>query len=254
MRHSITSPQPASCIASSRTPILRRGALLLCAVFLFLVGALLATAQSATTAVPTAPATSATPAKKPLHTHKRAHAAAAKATAAEAVVAAPVAPPEPEAPHWPVNDKPTPATVTWDSQGLHVQAENSSLEQILNDFSAATGSTVEGFDDDRRIFGTYGPGLARDVLSQLLQGTGYNVVMVGDMGQGAPRQIVLTARDSTKTTQKGDKKASGDSDDDDDAAQPSQPPPPRSSQQLNQEMQRRQSQQRGAPPSGPPQN
>jgi hypothetical protein len=223
---------------------------------ILLASASFVAAQSATIA---APAMSATPAKKPLHVRKRAHASAAKAAAAEAVVAAPVAPPEPDGPHWPVNDKPTPATVTWDSQGLHVQAGNSSLEQILNDVSTATGSTIEGFDDDRRIYGSYGPGLARDVLSQLLQGTGYNVVMVGDLGQGAPRQIVLTARDGTKTVQKGDKKAAGDSDDDDDAdeqpAQPSQPPPPRSPQQLSQEMQRRQSQQRnGMPSSGPPQN
>jgi len=32
------------------------------------------------------------------------------------------------------------------------------------------------------------------VLSQLLDGSGYNVLMIGDQGQGAPRQIVLTAR------------------------------------------------------------
>jgi hypothetical protein len=47
---------------------------------------------------------------------------------------------------------------------------------------------------DERVFGTYGPGQARDVLSQLLQGSGYNVIMVGDQGQGAPRRIVLSIR------------------------------------------------------------
>jgi hypothetical protein len=252
MRLSISSPQPASCIASHRAPISWRGILPLCAALVLLAGASLLTAQSATTAAP------ATPIKKALH--KRAHAGVSKAAPAETVVAAPVtpaAPPEPEAPHWPVNDKPTLATVTWDSRGLSVQANNSSLEQILNDVATATGATVEGIEKDRRIFGLYGPGLARDVLSQLLQATGYNVVMVGDLGQGAPRQIVLTSRDGVKSAQKGDKKAAKDSDDDDDAeeqpappVQPSQPPPPRSPQQLNQEMQRRQALQR----NGPPQN
>ena len=47
---------------------------------------------------------------------------------------------------------------------------------------------------DERIFGTYGPGPARDVLSQLLDGSGYNVLMVGDRGAGTPRRIVLTIR------------------------------------------------------------
>jgi hypothetical protein len=50
-----------------------------------------------------------------------------------------------------------------------------------------------------RIFGAYGPGQPRDVLSQLLEGSGYNVLMIGDQGQGAPRQIVLTPRRSGDT-------------------------------------------------------
>ncbi len=52
---------------------------------------------------------------------------------------------------------------------------------------------LEGMDQDQRIFGTYGPGPARDVLSQLLDGSGYNVLMIGDRGQGTPRRIVLSA-------------------------------------------------------------
>ena len=106
----------------------------------------------------------------------------------------PVTPPAPELPHWPVNEKPDQASVTWDSQGLRIDAANSSLQQILKDVSTATGVKVEGMGSDERIFGAYGPGQARDVLSQLLQGSGYNVLMIGDQGQGTPRQIVLTAR------------------------------------------------------------
>jgi hypothetical protein len=84
--------------------------------------------------------------------------------------------------------------VTWDSQGLKIDATNASLHEILNDVSTATGAKIEGFGTDERVFGQYGPGLARDVLSQLLHGSGYNVLMIGDQGEGTPRQIVLSTR------------------------------------------------------------
>jgi hypothetical protein len=111
---------------------------------------------------------------------------------------------------------------------LKVDAENSSLSQILKDVATATGSSVEGFDQDRRVFGAYGPGQARDVLSQLLQGSGYNVLMIGDLGQGAPREIVLTSRDQTKTDKPSEKKTATEEeeDDTDQAAQQVQPVPP----------------------------
>jgi hypothetical protein len=82
--------------------------------------------------------------------------------------------------------------VVFDSRGLLIVASNSSLTQILKDVSTDTGAKVEGMGADERIFGTYGPGPARDVLSELLDGSGYNVLMVGDRGQGTPRRIVLT--------------------------------------------------------------
>jgi len=82
--------------------------------------------------------------------------------------------------------------VVFDSRGLLIVASNSSLAQILKDVSTDTGAKVEGMGADQRIFGTYGPGPARDVLSQLLDGSGYNVLMVGDRGAGTPRRIVLT--------------------------------------------------------------
>ncbi len=84
--------------------------------------------------------------------------------------------------------------MVWDSQGLRIVASNSSLAQILKDVSAKTGATLEGMGQDQRIFGNYGPGPARDVLYQLLDGSGYNILMIGDQGQGTPRKIVLSAR------------------------------------------------------------
>jgi hypothetical protein len=102
-------------------------------------------------------------------------------------------PPQPEMPKWPANEAPGQPTVTWNSQGLRIQASNSSLSQILNAVSTQTGAKVEGVSGDERVFGDYGPGTARDVLSQLLRGSNYNFLLLGDQGQGTPRQVILTA-------------------------------------------------------------
>jgi len=99
-------------------------------------------------------------------------------------------------PHWPVNDTPSPASVVWDASGLRINASNSSLQQILNEVSINTGTKVSGNVPDQRVFGTYGPGQASDVLLQLLQGSGFNVLLAGDLGHGAPSQIVITPRRS----------------------------------------------------------
>jgi len=185
--------------------------------------------------------------------------------------AQPVTPPPPEAPHWPVNDQPAQATVTWDSQGLRIDAENSSLEQILKDFSTETGAKVEGLGTDQRVYGMYGPGQARDVLSQLLQGSGYNVIMIGDQGQGTPAQILLSERNASAGQAAANKTGNNNGGEDEpaendaDEQQPYQPPmpmrpgmgpggPPRTPQQIMQEMQQRQQQlqqQRNNNPNNP---
>src|SRR5215469_16795084 len=118
----------------------------------------------------------------------RARPTAAKATAPEEE-AAPA--PQPEMPKWPVNDAPNKPSVTWDSSGLKIEANNASLHDIMNQVSVDTGAKVEGLGADERVFGQYGPGNTRDVISQLLHGSSYNVLMIGDQGAGTPRQIVL---------------------------------------------------------------
>lgn len=128
--------------------------------------------------------------QKPVHRH-------AKLSAAHPIVSAPettYAPLAPPAPVWPANDQPVQASIVWDSKGLFIDARNSSLEQILDDVSTATGAKVDGLAADERVFGIYGPGQAREVLSELLQGSRYNVMMIGDQGQGTPRQILLSVR------------------------------------------------------------
>jgi hypothetical protein len=130
---------------------------------------------------------------------------------------------------------------------------------------------VEGFDADQRIFGVYGPGPARDVLSQLLQGSGYNVLLVGEQGQGTPREIVLSARHAGSTIQAANTVPANASDEDVDTEEPPQPQPgrpaippgmapggpartPQQMQEMQQQILQRQQQgqQPGQPASNPP--
>jgi len=211
------------------------------------------------------PSAPSVPAPKP-HRQKVHPGVAQAAGQAAQAAPAPTKPAVPEPPHWPANDKPAQATIVWDSQGLRIEAANSSLQQILKDVSTVAGVKVEGLGTDERVFGAYGPGLARDVLSQLLQGSGYNVLMIGDQGQGAPRQIVLTSRNPADAAAANKDAASSEDDSADDAEeQPQQQPPtpapipmrpgfapggpPRNPQQMMQDMQQRQQQmQQRTPP------
>jgi hypothetical protein len=106
-----------------------------------------------------------------------------------------------------------------------VQASNSSLRQILDEVATTTGAKVEGLGPDERVFGNYGPGPAREVLSQILNGSTYNVLMLGDEGQGTPSEIILSERSKGAGNQTA-QQAPRPSPDDDDADQvPPQPQP-----------------------------
>lgn len=96
-----------------------------------------------------------------------------------------------------LDQPPSPATIVEQSGQLSVRADNSSLAQILRQLSSKTGMQLEGLSGDERVFGTFGPGSPRDVLTSLLNGTAYNIVMIGDLANGAPRQLVLTPRGSS---------------------------------------------------------
>lgn len=170
----------------------------------------------------------------------------------QATAPPPLAKPQlPEVSIWPANDKPVDAAITWDSHGLLISATNSSLQQILKDVATVTGATVEGLDTDQRIYGVYGPGAARDVLADLLRGTSYNVLMIGDQGEGTPREIVLSARsNNTGQTVASNPQPSNDDDPDtDDQPQQSQPPPVR--QPFGQRGPMRQPPGMPQPPNGP---
>ncbi|HME57897.1 MAG TPA: hypothetical protein VKF63_06130 [Terracidiphilus sp.] len=233
-----------------------RGPALMAVLAASLCGAQIMAAQAPTTSVPSAPA------HKPAHPHKP----PVTSNAQSSITPAAATVPEQEAPKWPVNEKPLPATVTWDSQGLRIDATNSSLAQILADVSTATGATVEGFDTDQRVFGVYGPGPARDVLSQLLQGSGYNVILVGDQGQGTPRLIVLSLRHAGTTTAAANSTPAPANDEDSDTEEQPQPaasrvqpvfPPgrqPLTPQQMQQQMMQQRPQPVQPQPVQPPNN
>jgi hypothetical protein len=196
--------------------------------------------------------------------------------------------PDPPPPDWPVNSAAVPASIAWNGRDLSIAASNASLTQILHDVSMATGLKVEGLADPQdkqndsgdqkgqRIYGNYGPASERDVLSQLLDGSGYNVLMIGNQGEGTPRELVLTAKGSDAgakgqpggVQQRHDVEEEAPEEPEPVDPQPDPnlhrppgiPPQPgqgRTPQQIMQEMQQRQQlqqqQQQGAPPQPQPQ-
>ena len=135
-----------------------------------------------------------------------------------------------------LDQPPNPAQVHVDAGKLSIKAENSTLSGILHEVSTETGMTVDGLSKDQRIFGNYGPASPREVLSALLDGLGYNVLMVGDQSNGAPRQLLLTQRTTRpaggnhSVEQPIRQSNSSSSDDDDDTTPDTQdnvPIPPR---------------------------
>lgn len=192
--------------------------------------------------------------------HRKPRVVAPKPAVQAQPASVPVAPP---APVWPANENPLPATVEWQNNTLRVVALNSSLQQILTDVAAKTGTTVDGLGGDQRIFGTFGPAKAREVLAQLLQGSGLNIVMVGDQGNGVPRQLLLSQRNhaggpgNPMPAMARPAQPEPDDDDNNDAVMDTQPEPPpmptpqnapgnqppnRTPQEMMQEMQMRQQQ------------
>jgi hypothetical protein len=80
---------------------------------------------------------------------------------------------------------------------LTVTADNSDLAQILRDLAGISGMKLKGLNGGPRIFGVYGPGDSRDVLSALLIGSGYNFVMVGGAPGSTPGELILTTQNKT---------------------------------------------------------
>jgi hypothetical protein len=130
----------------------------------------------------------------------------------------------PPDPIWPANQPLHEATITWENRGLEIDANNSSLVQILHQVLSQTGTAIQGLAQDQRMFGTYGPGPVGEVLSKLLDDSGYNVLMIGGRETNIPREIVLTVRAAFRPAMAESNRARGFPDDDE-ADPPSETPP-----------------------------
>jgi hypothetical protein len=84
------------------------------------------------------------------------------------------------------------AQIVFADGNLSIHADNSSLAAILHEIASNSGMKIEGLGADERVFGNFGPGAPRDVLADLLVGTAYNQVLLGDLSNGAPRELILS--------------------------------------------------------------
>lgn len=93
-----------------------------------------------------------------------------------------------------------PATVSLKNGELTVGAHNSDLAEILKNIARLSGMQIDGLARSSRVFGAYGPGKPQDVLAELLNGSGYNFMMVGQSSEGAPLRLLLTEKTGAPPT------------------------------------------------------
>jgi hypothetical protein len=107
-------------------------------------------------------------------------------------------PEQPPVPLTPAQRPPKRAQVTYVDGTLSISADNSSLNQILRQISTDTGMKITGGVSDERVFGQYGPDNPAQVLAELLNGTGSNMILVHRDGP-APAELILTPRQGGPT-------------------------------------------------------
>jgi hypothetical protein len=90
------------------------------------------------------------------------------------------------------------AEVTYTEGKLTVSADNSSLNQILEEIAGKTGMKITGAVADERVFGQYGPDAPSKIIDALLDGTGSNVLLVQATAT-APAELILTPRSGGPT-------------------------------------------------------
>jgi len=120
------------------------------------------------------------------------------------------------------------AQIVFANGNLAIHADNSSLAAILQQVASNSGMKIEGLGSDERVFGNFGPGAPRDVIADLLVGTAYNQVLLGDLSNGAPRELILSpARGgATVSSPAPQATANANADDNEPEAVEAPPPPP----------------------------
>ena len=126
------------------------------------------------------------------------------------------------------------AQIVFGDGNLSIHADNSSLAAILHQVASDSGMKIEGLGGDERVFGSFGPGAPRDVLADLLAGTAYNQVLLGDLSNGAPRELILspaTRGGTAAPSPAAQANANADDGNEVEAVEAPPPPPPPQQQQ-----------------------
>lgn len=110
-------------------------------------------------------------------------------------------PPLPSGPTGPVQQVPLDSIapvlpqVTYENEQLTIVAPNSTLADILRAVRKQTGADIEIPVAPERVVTHLGPGPARDVLAELLNGSRFNYVLVGSPANDAAlTRVVLVAK------------------------------------------------------------
>jgi hypothetical protein len=118
------------------------------------------------------------------------------------------------------------AQIVFADGNLSIHADNSSLAAILHQVASSSGMKIEGLGGDERVFGNFGPGTPRDVLADLLVGTAYNQVLLGDLSNGAPRELILSPTRGGATAPSPAPQVSANAEDNEPEAVEAPPTPP----------------------------
>jgi hypothetical protein len=154
---------------------------------------------------------------------------------AQPVVAVPVVPPPPV---HPADQPANPATVNFRQGILSVHAQNSSLVTILNQISRETGLVVEGVSHDERMYGQYGPGNISSTLTALLDGAGYDYVIIGGTGHSPAHLVLSTGGGQISSPAMGSNQPAPVAAEQTGPADPTEPPQPRTPQEIFNELRR----------------
>jgi len=155
-----------------------------------------------------------------------------------AVAETPTPPPPPLTPEQMPAQVPN---VSFQDGMLTIDAENSNLSDILAAVHKVTGADIDitGNPGSERVASRVGPGPARDVMSQLLQGSKFDYVMLSSaVNPSGIERIILTPRSAKASSGPAGGPPTPAQNrpptvvaDDDDADQSDEPPPPANANQ-----------------------
>ena len=124
---------------------------------------------------------------------------------------------------------PNRAQITYADGTLSISADNSSLNQILRQIGSDTGMKITGGVTDERVFGHYGPAAPAQILADLLDGTGSNMVLV-QRDAATPAELILTPRQGGPTPPNPNAHAFDDRPERPESPEPQEAPPARATQ------------------------